>query len=80
MLRQDFSSDVWRRLTALLEKQLKELRERNDADLDPQSTALIRGQIKATKALLDLPKSPDDDSSSLDPSPSLWDEPGSHGA
>lgn len=52
---EDLRSDTWRRLTQHLQDQLKELRESNDSPShDTNKTALIRGQIKAIKEILDL--------------------------
>ena len=52
---EDLRSDTWRRLTQHLQEQLQKLRESNDSpSCDPNKTALIRGQIKAIKEILDL--------------------------
>lgn len=52
----DFHSDQWKRLTKFLEARLQELRESNDASLDPVRTSEIRGSIKEIKRILDLTK------------------------
>lgn len=55
---EDLRSDTWRRLTQHLQARLQELRESNDApSCDAEKTALIRGQIKAVKEILDLAQS-----------------------
>ena len=55
--REDFQSRTWKRLTTVLQSELQRLRELNDqASLGPDKTALIRGQIKVVKELLDLPQ------------------------
>lgn len=60
---EDFRTDTWKRLTQTLRIRLQELRESNDVpSLDADRTALIRGQIKAIKEILDLA-----DSASLSP-------------
>lgn len=52
---EDLRSDTWRRLTQHLQDRLQELRESNDSpSCDADKTALIRGQIKAVKEILDL--------------------------
>lgn len=78
--REDFQSKTWKRLTQTLQEELQRLRELNDApSLSPDKTALVRGQIKVVKELLDLPNT--DGSSgdagerapgSLDLSPGDW--------
>ncbi len=65
--REDFRSESWKRLTKHLQERLQQLRESNDApSFDAEKTALIRGQIKMVKEILDLQaqassSSPDDD-------------------
>lgn len=52
---EDLRSETWRRLTTHLQARLQELRESNDSpSCDADKTALIRGQIKAVKEILDL--------------------------
>lgn len=52
---EDFRTESWKRLTKHLQERLQELRESNDMpSLDAEKTALIRGQIKAVKEILDL--------------------------
>lgn len=50
----DFASVTWQRLRLHMESRLHVLRLRNDADLPPDETAQIRGQIRALKTLLAL--------------------------
>ncbi len=54
LIRSDFHSDVWRRLTQTLEAEIQHLRELNDVQRTEVSTASIRGQIEAMKRLLAL--------------------------
>ena len=55
--REDFQSRTWKRLTQTLQEELQRLRELNDqASNSADKTALIRGQIRAIKELLDLPQ------------------------
>lgn len=52
---EDFRTETWKRLTKHLQERLQDLRESNDApSFDAERTALIRGQIKAVKEILDL--------------------------
>ena len=52
---EDFRSETWRRLTKHLQNRLQDLRESNDIpSCDADKTALIRGQIKVVKEILDL--------------------------
>ena len=52
---EDLRSETWGRLTKHLQHRLQELRESNDSpSCDADKTALIRGQIKAIKEILDL--------------------------
>lgn len=50
----DRQSPTWRKLAKHYEQRLRELRAKNDNDLDPLSTAKLRGEIKATLNLLAL--------------------------
>lgn len=54
----DFASVTWQRLRLHLETRLHVLRLRNDANLNAEETAHIRGQVSALKALLALEKDP----------------------
>lgn len=45
---------LWAKLKAHLEERLAKARERNDADLTPDQTAKIRGEISCLKRLLAL--------------------------
>lgn len=76
--RDDFQSRAWKRLTQVLQDELQRLRELNDQPSNgPDKTALIRGQIKVVKELLDLPQGSSGDTgelavSHLDTSPGDW--------
>lgn len=48
----DRSSVTWRKIKTHLEQRLHELRVKNDNDLDPISTARVRGAIKFVTDLL----------------------------
>lgn len=53
----DFTSPTWRQVTEWANDQLTRARERNDAaGLSEVDTALLRGEIRCLKRLLDLPK------------------------
>ncbi len=53
----DFTSPAWRQITEWAQDQLTRARERNDAaGLNEVDTALLRGEIRCLKRLLDLPK------------------------
>jgi hypothetical protein len=52
--RLEIGSDTWRFVQEHANAELARLRERNDGDLDPTQTAMLRGQIKALKKLLAL--------------------------
>lgn len=54
----DFSSVTWAKLRLYLETRLEILRKRNDANLPPDDTAHIRGQIAALKNVLALEEDP----------------------
>lgn len=54
----DFASVTWQRLRLHMETRLQILRLRNDANLNADDTAHIRGQIAALKTLLALEKDP----------------------
>ena len=45
---------VWAKAERYLQHHLERARERNDNPLPPDETALVRGEIKALKALLRL--------------------------
>lgn len=58
MLREDFRSTTWKRLTQLLQERLEALRESNDyLSNGPEKTAAIRGQIAEVKRILSLEES-----------------------
>lgn len=48
----DRQSQAWKKTRAYAESQIRQLRIRNEADLDLVATAQVRGQIKAMKSLL----------------------------
>jgi hypothetical protein len=50
----DLASPLWGRIRQHLEARLDAARRRNDEDLSPADTALVRGEIKALKGLLSL--------------------------
>jgi hypothetical protein len=52
--REDFQTEVWKRLTQTLRQRLEELRELNDVHATPERTAAIRGQIAEVKKILAL--------------------------
>ena len=55
MQREDFATLAWKRFTDDLTLRLADLRVRNDNPAHaPDQTALIRGQIKEVKRILDL--------------------------
>lgn len=47
---------VWPKLMKYFEARLQSLRERNDANSDPQVTAMLRGRIAELKAVMNLDK------------------------
>ncbi len=52
---EELRTAVWRNFKREMEGRLAELRRMNDnAALDPEQTALIRGQIKEVKRILSL--------------------------
>ena len=51
---EDFQTEQWKRLTKFLSARLQELRESNDASLDPVRTSEIRGSISEVKKILAL--------------------------
>lgn len=53
----DFQSTTWHQIVRWTEDQLKRAREKNDAMLAPDETAALRGEIRALKRIIDLPKS-----------------------
>lgn len=53
---EDFQTGCWKRLAAAVENKLDELREKNDARLDPGETAFLRGRIATLKTILGLAK------------------------
>ena len=56
--REDFHTEVWKRLTSSLRDRLQELRELNDAQSNgPERTASIRGSIEEVKRILALAQS-----------------------
>lgn len=55
--RLDLHSETWRFIRTYCETRLQGLRETNDSPaLDEVKTATVRGQIRALKEILDLPK------------------------
>ena len=50
----DRISPTWARLKVELERRLQKARERNDADLAPDQTAKLRGEISCLKRLIAL--------------------------
>lgn len=52
----DFRSETWRAIRAHAQKQLDELRLRNDAPSDAMTTAGTRGRIAVWKELLAMPE------------------------
>lgn len=52
----DFDSDAWKVIAAHAQKQLDDLRLKNDStSLDALATAVTRGRIAVWKDLLDMP-------------------------
>lgn len=52
----DFSSPTWHSMRKWAEEQLRVCREKNDAPgLNENDTALVRGEIRLLKRILDLP-------------------------
>ncbi len=57
MTREDFHTETWRRMAALLEGELASLRAKNDSKvLTEQETAFIRGRIEQVKRILSRAK------------------------
>jgi hypothetical protein len=54
----DLASETWIRLHKHYTDRLQKLRADNEADLSPEQTAKLRGQIKEVKAFLALAKPP----------------------
>ena len=54
----DRASDLWYRLTEYLKTEREKLRARNDTNLDPSETAIVRGQIQQINKILALGKDP----------------------
>ncbi len=52
--RNDVASVVWAKLSKHIESKIARLRVRNDANIGPDDTAMIRGEIKGLKNLLAL--------------------------
>lgn len=52
----DFRSETWKAIEELANSRLDELRRKNDGQLDPTQTAVVRGQIAELKKLLTLAK------------------------
>lgn len=50
----EVNTPVWNKLERHLRRRLEAARERNDGELTPEQTALVRGEIKALKGLLAL--------------------------
>lgn len=50
----DFRTDTWKRIQALLRMRLEKARTENDARLDAEKTATLRGRIAELKELLAL--------------------------
>lgn len=53
---EDFETDTWSRLAQHIHTELQQLRVKNDAHLDAERTATLRGEIKRLKELLALPE------------------------
>lgn len=49
---EDKSTTGWLKVKAYLEQSLADLREKNDADLSPEKTAALRGEIRRVKDML----------------------------
>ncbi len=56
-LKIETDSKTWHSVTAWLNHEIGRLREQNDSNKDIVETSVIRGEIKAFKKLLSLPKS-----------------------
>lgn len=54
MNRADFATPIWKRLAVHIDARIDELRRLNDTALDMEKTALIRGEIRGLKKILDL--------------------------
>lgn len=54
LLREDFSTRTWKRLSQHLDARLTDLRQQNDRELDEIQTASIRGSIGEVKRILAL--------------------------
>lgn len=54
LVKEDFRTPVWGRLTETLHDRLQRLRELNDDESSPEKTARIRGQIREVKRLINL--------------------------
>lgn len=54
--KEELLSSTWLKLEKHITERIGMLRASNDADLDPVSTALVRGRIRELKVLLDLSK------------------------
>lgn len=52
----DKMNPLWLRMEPYLAKRLSKLRAQNDADLDPEETAKLRGKISELKTMLNLAK------------------------
>lgn len=50
----DKNSPLWPKLIAHFQERLRIAREKNDGDLDERKTAMLRGEIRALKRLIDL--------------------------
>lgn len=55
-MRLEFESATWKTIETWAKDRIERARLRNDGDLDPASTAKVRGEIKALKDLLALAK------------------------
>ena len=51
----DFNTPTWRQISEWAQAQLARARDRNDANLNEIDTALLRGEIRCLKKILDLP-------------------------
>lgn len=54
LIREDFFTPTWRRLSEHLDARLSELREQNDRPADESETAATRGSIAEVKKILAL--------------------------
>ena len=60
------SSELWLKIAQILDGKIKELRERNDCDLDERLTQRMRGRIQELKGLLEEAKGNSDGNATVD--------------